>query len=117
MSHICYPAGMSRQATAVELSGEDRRTLETWVRSGSTQQRLVKRARIVLAAAQGEATRSIASRLGVYPTTVSKWRMRFAARGLPGLADAPRPGAPKRYGQETEKRLLAMLDEPPPAGY
>jgi transposase len=108
---------MSRQATAVELSEEDRRTLETWVRSGSTEQRLVKRARIVLAAAQGEPTTSIASRFGVYPTTVSKWRMRFAARGLPGLADAPRPGAPKRYGEESEKRLLAMLDEPPPAGY
>jgi len=108
---------MSRQATTVELSEQDRRTLETWVRSGSTEQRLVKRARIVLAAAQGEATTSIASRFGVYPTTVSKWRMRFAARGLPGLADAPRPGAPERYGKETEKRILAMLDQPPPAGY
>jgi transposase len=108
---------MSRQATVVELSEDDRRTLEDWVRSGSTQQRLVVRARIVLAAAQGEATTKIASGLGVDPTTVSKWRMRFAAAGLPGLSDAVRSGAPERYGEESERRVLAMLDQPPPAGY
>jgi len=108
---------MSRIAAVIELSDADRRTLENWVRSGSTQQRLVVRARIILAAAQGEATTTIASRLGVYPTMVSKWRLRFAAEGLAGLADEPRPGAPVQYGEETEARILAMLDQPPPTGY
>ena len=108
---------MSRQATVVELSEDDRRTLESLTRSGSSEQRLVLRARIILAAAEGEATTKIASRLGVYPTTVSKWRMRFASMGIAGLSDAPRSGAPERYGEQAEKRILAMLDEPPPEGY
>jgi transposase len=108
---------MSRQATVVNLSENDRRTLENWIRSGSTEQRLVIRARIILAAADGEATKDIASRLSLYPTTVSKWRMRFSAIGIAGLSDAARSGAPERYGEETEKRILDMLDESPPEGY
>lgn len=108
---------MSRQATIVILTKDDRRTLESWIRSGSTEQRLVSRARIVLAAADGEATMKIAERFKVYPTTVSKWRMRFAANGIAGLSDAPRSGSPERYGEETERRILSMLDQPPPSGY
>lgn len=108
---------MSRQATVIELSEEDRRTLESWTRSGSTEQRLVLRAKIILAAAAGEATMSIANRLGVWPTTVSKWRMRFPALGMAGLSDLARSGAPERYGNDTEKRILAKLDEPAPSGY
>lgn len=75
------------------------------------------RARIILAAADGEATKSIASRLSLYTTTVSKWRMRFAAAGMAGLSDAARSGAPERYGKETEKRILGLLDKSPPEGY
>jgi transposase len=108
---------MSRRATVVELSEDDRRTLVSWVRSGSTEQRLVVRVKIVLAAARGEATTKIASGLGIDPTTASKWRMRFAAAGVLGLSDAVRPGAPERYGEQTERRVLAVLDQPPPAGY
>ena len=117
MRHICYTLGMSRQATVIDLSEDDRRTLENWIRSGSTEQRLVLRARIILAAAEGAATTSIASRLGVYPTTVSKWRIRFSSLGMAGLSDSARSGAPERYGGETEKRILATLDETPPEGY
>jgi len=91
--------------------------LEGWVRSGTTEQRLAVRARIILAAAEGEATTKIARRLGVYPTTVSKWRMRFASTGMQGLYDAARSGAPETYGEEAERRILAMLDNPPPEGY
>jgi len=108
---------MSRQATVIELSEDDRRTLESWIRSGSTEQRLVLEARIIPAAADGEATMNIASRLGVWPTTVSKWRTRFPSLGMAGLSDCARPGAAERYGEDTEKRILATLDEPPPEGY
>ena len=43
--------------------------------------------------------------------------MRFAQAGLSGLQDAPRPGAVPRYDKETERRILAKLDEPPPSGF
>ena len=59
---------------------------------------------------------TIAGRLGVRHATVSKWR-RFAAHGLDGLQDAPRPGPPRRYDEETEHRILDVVSQPPPAGH
>lgn len=104
-------------ATAIALTEDERRTLDGWTRAGSTEQRYAQRAQFVLAAARGEATTSIARRFGVRPATVSKWRTRFAARRAAGLQDAPRPGAPVRYGRATEQRILAVLETPAPRGY
>ncbi len=78
------------------------------------------RARSVLLAAEGLSTRSIAARLGTMPRTVSLWRIRHADHGLAGLADKARPGgraSSARYDETTQKRILAQLDQPPPAGY
>jgi hypothetical protein len=44
------------------------------------------RARIVLAAAQGEENKQIAERLGTTPKTALKWRKHFFQEGLVGLA-------------------------------
>jgi hypothetical protein len=48
---------------------------------------------------------------------VSRWRKRFAADRLDGLHALPRPGPTPRYTADTDKRILALLDQPPPAGY
>jgi transposase len=104
-------------ATAIELTPEERHTLETWIRSSTTEQRLAQRARFILAAAAGQGTRSIARRYAVRAATVSKWRTRFQAMRLSGLQDEPRPGAPVQYGESTEQRILEKLDEDPPEGY
>lgn len=101
----------------VRLTGEERVQLETWVRNSTTEQRLAQRARMVLEAAAGKATREIATLLRVRPATVSKWRTRFGRQRLAGLADGPRPGRAPRYDEGTERRILAQLDEPPPGGY
>jgi len=61
-------------------------------------------------------TNAIAAQLQTTPATVSKWRVRFARVGLEGLVDAPRSGAPGRYSEATERRILAQLDEPLPEG-
>jgi transposase len=106
-----------RPATPVELTSEERRTLETWVRSSTTEQRLVLRARLILAAAAGATTAAIAQQLGMRAATVSQWRGRFAAQRLQGLQDRPRSGRRRRYGEEVERRILALLDQPPPSGY
>ena len=55
--------------------------------------------------------------MGTRSATVSKSRGRFAQAGLAGLRDASRSGKPGQYQDEHERRLLAALDEPPPAGY
>jgi transposase len=66
-------------------------------RSSSAEYRLVERARIVLRAATGEASHSIARALGVDIKTVRLWRRRFARHPkMATLDDAPRSGRPAR---------------------
>lgn len=108
---------MSYRPTPIALKPEDKAILESWVRSSTTEQRLVLRARIVLLADEGMGTNAIATQLETRPATVTKWRVRFARLGMDGLNDAPRPGKPHRYQPDDEKRVLRMLDEPAPSGY
>jgi transposase len=96
---------------------DERKALEKWFRSSTTEQRLVLRSKIILLAADGLTTKEISKRLEVRPATVSEWRTRFAAKRLEGLQDAPRPGKPKRYDDNTEFRILKQLDEDPPPGH
>jgi transposase len=55
--------------------------------------------------------------VGVEEAVVSTWRNRFADEGLEGLKDRKRSGKPKTYTAETDRRILAVLDEPVPEGY
>jgi transposase len=77
---------------------------------------MVPRIQIVELAAQGLSSRQIASRLGLRRPKVLKWRQLFSQQRLAGLRDAPRCGPPRRYTLQTERRILAKLDESPPPG-
>jgi transposase len=112
-----YTLVMAGVATLIQLSEDERSTLESWVRSTTTEQRMAQRARMVLEAAAGRTTKEVAALLHVRCATVSKWRTRYARHRLAGLADAPRPGKPVTYDQSTERRILTKLDDPPPDGY
>jgi transposase len=107
---------MSQQAV-VSLSAEEEQTLRQWTRVGTSEHRLVERAKVILLLNQGVANLDIARQLKTRPARVSKWRQRFAKQRLDGLRDADRKGRPLTYDQTTEKRVLALLDEPPPEGY
>jgi transposase len=99
----------------VVLSDEEREVLERWARRPKSSQALALRCRIVLAAADGEPSKEIAGRLSCSPTTVGKWRGRFARRGLDGLHDEPRPGKPRSIGDEDVERVIVKtLEEQPP---
>src|SRR5438552_617104 len=108
---------MIPEAREVHLSRKDRKVLEACCRSPLTLQRDLKRARIVLLAAAGRSTRSIAKEVGVQPRIVSRWRHRYADHGLEGLKDKPRPGKQPIYTKGTDKRILRLLDKPPPEGF
>jgi transposase len=108
---------MSRTATSIEVTAEERAELDRWVSSPTTEQRKAFRARVILAAAAGEGSTGIARGEGVRLNTVSTWRVRFARKGLPGLMDEPRQGRPTTYGEEVERRILALLDQPAPEGH
>jgi Homeodomain-like domain len=55
--------------------------------------------------------------VGVQPRIVSLWRHRYADLGLEGLQDKPRPGKQPIYTKTTDKRILKLLDKPPPHGF
>src|SRR5258708_9763930 len=108
---------MIPEAREVHLSRKDRKVLEACCRSPMTIQRDLKRARIVLLAAAGRSTRSIAKEVGVQPRIVSLWRHRYADHRLEGLQDKPRPGKQPIYTKATDKRILRLLDKLPPEGF
>lgn len=105
------------QATTIALTIEERAKLETLAGSRKSEARMRDRARIVLLAASGLGSRAIGREIGCTPGTASKWRVRFASRRLAGLSETGDRGAERRYGPEHGRRILAMLDQPPPAGY
>src|SRR5437588_11530954 len=80
---------MIPEAREVRLKPKVRKVLEARCRAPSTPQRDVKRARIVLLAADGRSTRSIAEEVGVQPRIVSNWRRRFAEHGLVAWRTCP----------------------------
>jgi transposase len=83
---------MSRRAPQIELTVEERTTLESITRSPSAAQRDFSRARIVLLAAEGQRNQQIQERLGVSKPVVIKWRRRYAADSMAGLVDEPGRG-------------------------
>jgi transposase len=105
------------KATPISLTEAERAELEGWARSTKSEHRMRQRAQIVLLAADGVATRAIARRVGCTIGTASKWRVRYAARRLAGLDETGERGAEPKYTAETGRRILAVLDGPPPAGH
>jgi transposase len=108
-------ARQGRPTVEINLSAEERATLERWARRHSSTQALALRCRIVLACAEGLTHREIGTELGCNPVTVGKWRHRFASDRLDGLVDAPRPGAARTIGDDViEAVLVETLESAPP---
>jgi len=106
---------MGKPAVTITLSAAERRELEALARRRKTAQGLARRARIVLAAADGLENKAIVEKLGTNANTVGKWRRRFAELRLDGLHDEPRPGAPRRIGDDEVAAVICRtLEETPP---
>jgi transposase len=98
----------------ITLTGSQRRELTLMTRAGRTEQRLVMRAEIVLAAWAGESNAQIARWLGICEDTVRKWRRRWcAAPGAASLADAKRSGRRPKFTAVQVARVKAMACAPP----
>jgi len=96
------------------LTDDERAKLEAWARRPKTAQRLALRSRIVLAAAAGRSNTDIAAQLRVTMPTVGKWRRRFLEDRLEGLADEPRPGAPRGITDaQVEEVVTRTLESKP----
>ncbi len=115
----------------ITISPPQQVVLERLLRQQTAPQALVRRVKIVLAAASGQRNEPIAAQLGCSPTTVRLWRGRWAAaesalaaveRNEPDLratiaavlADAPRPGAPDTFTAEQIVQIINLACTPPP---
>src|SRR5229473_4026026 len=106
---------MGKPAVAIELTAGERAELEGLASRRRTAQGLARRARIVLAAAEGVENQVIARTLGADENTVGKWRRRFAEHRIEGLHDEPRPGAPRQIGdEEIAETIRLTLETTPP---
>ena len=88
------------KAVAIKLSAAERVELERRVRRRKSSHGAARRARIVLLAAEGLSNSAIAAKLGVSRLTVGTWRRRVADKQVGGLEDEPRPGAPRKIGDD-----------------
>ena len=104
---------MARVAAKIEISSEDRATLLKWKRSPTTPQKLVRRADIILVAAEGLANKAISERGLGSQQTICLWRRRYAEYGIEGLKDEPKTGRPRKIGRDKIAEIIATTLTPP----
>ena len=97
------------------LTAEERQQLSVRAQAARAAYRDVIRAQIVLAAADGESNAHIAADLGCHVDTVRKWRRRYCAGRLGGLADRPRSGRPRQFSAVQVAEVKALACELPAA--
>jgi transposase len=106
---------IGRPKKPLTLTNEEREKLEQWARRPKTAQRLALRSRIVLRCAEGLSNQAVARELRITGATVCKWRERFRAGRLEGLADEPRPGAPREITDaQVDDLITRTLESTPP---
>src|SRR5436190_1908493 len=112
---------MAKRATPIVLSEKEQEGLVQITKRHRSEQQVVLRARIVLAAAQGTANAQIARELGMNVDTVRLWRDRWV--GLQGidlqtlslverLQDAPRPGVKPKFSAEQRCQMAGPACKP-----
>ncbi len=109
-------SGHGRPGIKVEVSAGEREQLASMSRSGSLPHSLVRRARIILMAADGHPSLEIATQCGVTPPAVTFWKKRFVAHGLAGLHDQAKSGRPRTHDDEAVAELLSKVLHGKPRG-
>ena len=108
---------MPRKSIPIVLSEAETTRLGQWIRSGSTPQQVVLRARMILAATQAEQNQQIASALEVNRHSVALWRKRVRDQGIGCIWEtAPGRGRKVVYGSEKVTEIIAATLQTRPAG-
>lgn len=115
---VLYLYAMPNARRVVQLRAGDRETLERWIRSRTAPRRVVERARILLASADGLGNAEICAEVGVSHPTVTRVLNRYEANGLVAVTkDLPRSGRPKVHDPEKVEAEIVRrtLETKPPA--
>src|ERR1700728_3705108 len=103
-----------RPKEALVLTGEERDRLQSMAHRARSQPLLARRARVILGCGDGLDNQAVARKLRASLGMVGKWRARFLKDRLEGLYDEPRPGAPRKIGDdEVEKVVIQTLESTP----
>ena len=105
-----------RPKHALILSNEERDRLQALAHRARSQPLLARRARVVLACAEGLDNKSVAHKLRCSLGMVGKWRSRFLKTRLEGLYDEPRPGAPRQVSDAQVEQVVIQTLESSPRG-
>jgi transposase len=98
------------------VTAEDRERLESLAHRARSQPLLARRARVVLACAEGLDNQTVARKLRCSVGMVGKWRARFLKAGLEALYDEPRPGTPRTVSDEQVEQVVIQTLESTPRG-
>jgi transposase len=98
------------------LTEEEQERLQSLAHRARSQQALARRARVVLACAEGLDNKTVARKLRCSLGMVGKWRGRFVQARLEGLYDEPRPGAPRKVSDEQVEKVVIQTLESTPRG-
>lgn len=104
---------MPRPLPRMDLTADERRALEHVVASPTSQQRAVKRARIVLLADEERSTSEISKSVGLSKNAVNLWRSRFRKGRVAGLEDAPGRGRHRVHPAEVRLKIATEACRPP----
>jgi transposase len=107
---------MARKKYVVDLTAEERTTLEQLLQKGKSSARKLVRARILLQADEGLTDEEIATALDVGIATVERMRQRFVETNLEALNERPRPGGQCKLPGKQEAHLIAVACTPAPPG-
>lgn len=105
---------VGRPVSKITLSDEERSKLVDLARRRKTSQAVALRAQIVLACAEGLNNGQVAKKFQLSLPTVGKWRRRFAQDRLAGMADAPRPGQPRKITDAKVEEVVTRTLESVP---
>ena len=105
-----------RPKQALILSDEERDRLQALAHRARSQPLLARRARVVLACAEGLDNKSVARKLRCSLGMVGKWRARFLKTRLEGIYDEPRPGAPRQVSDAQVEQVVIQTLESTPRG-
>ncbi len=105
-----------RPRQPLTLTEEERERLESLAHRARSQPLLARRARVVLACAEGLDNHQAARKTRVSVSMVGKWRSRFLKAGVDGLQDEPRPGAPRKVTDAQIEEVVIQTLESKPRG-